>query len=335
MTPLTVYDSHCHLGVDCDFETIEKLAQKLEELPPVQHQFHIMTTYYGDIDLLEHLLTVLQDPSVVVPYYGVHPWYSHLYSVENVDVSTDGDSEIEVKRRHYSKIMYPTPTVEFLQVLPLPINIHEQLDRYRNMISKFNTKLNTKFGIGEIGLDKLFRVPNNGFYGNKKVSNDTDTKLSPYRVSIDHQMDIFKVQLQFAHELNKQVSIHCVKAHGALYDIVPQYPDISAVILHSFSGSIDQARLWINKFHGNLYFSFSNWINGTDTKAGFLSSVVSQLKDEQILIETDLLVDHLMLKDPHGYWEHLLQIRSKVSKVKNWDQAHSNILTHNMARSIA
>jgi len=331
MTPATVYDSHCHIGVDCDFEMIEKLAQKLQQLPPVKHQFHIMTTYYGDVDLLEHLLSVLGDVSVVVPYYGVHPWYSHLYSVEDVMAGADGKSEMEIKRHHYSKIMSPAPTVEFLRVLPVPINIHKQLDRYRDLISRFNPK----FGIGEIGLDKLFRVPNNGFYGNKEVSNDTTTKLSPYRVSIDHQMDIFKVQLQFAHELNKQVSIHCVKAHGALYETVPQYPGISAVILHSFSGSIDQARLWINKFQGRLYFSFSNWINGTDAKAGFLASVVSQLKDEQILIETDLLVDQLMLTDPLAYWEHLLQIWSKVARAKNWDQAHSDILTHNMTRSIA
>ncbi|KAK6459756.1 uncharacterized protein RJT20DRAFT_125121 [Scheffersomyces xylosifermentans] len=329
-------DSHCHLGVECSPATIASLAHMINNGLALGQDnfFHIMTTYHLDLELLDRLLDSLEEPSVV-PYYGVHPWYSHIFSTVKYDCHSR--SEEEIKRKHYGGVLTPAPPKELLDVLPLPIYIDDHLARIMELITKHSR---FQYGIGEIGLDKLFRIPTNGYFGNKLVANDGDTKLSNCKVTMAHQAVIFEKQLDLANRLQKQVSVHCVKAHGLLYEIVHKYPQLSAIILHSYSGSVDQANRWIREHKAEgpkLYFSFSNWINGTENKREVLDSIVHSLEEDQILIETDVSVDQYVTKgNKEEYFDHLRGIFEIISKLKAWDKdTMRGIIRENMFRSIS
>ncbi|WEJ93873.1 Cut9-interacting protein scn1 [Yamadazyma tenuis] len=173
-------------------------------------------------------------------------------------------------------------------------------------------------GIGEIGLDKMFRIPSNGYYGNQD-SNNSEVKLSACRVKIDHQVAILRVMLQLANDLQRPVSLHCVKAHGPLFDIVREYHQIPQVILHSFSGSVDQGRRWVAEYRKrdqDLGFSFSHYINGVEDKRSQLNELVGYLDDSQILIETDISIDKHLERD---YTDHLFGIAETIRVSRGWD----------------
>lgn len=296
-------DSHCHIGIECNSDDIIRLAEKISEISTKLRFFHIMTTFYKDVELLDLLLDTLPSKSVIVPYYGVHPWYSHLYTFENYENMLDFD----IKLNHYNQVLQPHPSNELLDILPIPMNIYKQLELYEKLIEKHDIA----YGIGEIGLDKLFKIPKTGFFGNKLIDAQG---LTQFKTSLSHQQSIFQCQLQFANDLQKHVSLHCVKTHGKLYEIMINYPKIPKLILHSFSGSIEQARLWCKNYQSRVMFSFSNYINGQ--KMEDLIKFINHLSNDQILVETDYPVDQYLLKTPDIYWSDLFEIWSKIYKIK-------------------
>ena len=142
----------------------------------------------------------------------------------------------------------------------------------------------------------------------------------------------------------RPVSLHCVKAHGSLYEKVAGDKDlngISSIILHSYSGSLDQARLWIRhyaKCNQLLYFSLSNWINGSDNKRDSLENLVTILNDDQILLETDVGIDKYLLTSDtrEEYFNHIREIFSKICSIKHWDEGLGREIIHrNWTRSVA
>lgn len=315
-TFLNLSDSHCHFNPECTASDTEKFAERLNEqskqIP--DNYFHLMTTQHLDLKFMDTLLTRLENPRVLVPYFGVHPWFSHLFYIEGTPT----------KEEHYKKVLKPEPSNELLATLPDPISLHKHKDRFLEIINKHNFEI---YGIGEIGLDKLFRVPNNGYCGNLNFPLSTENKLSACRVDINHQLDVFKFQLTLAEQLKKQVSLHCVKAHGLLFDQVKKFSNIT-VILHSYTGSIEQAQVWIKSLPQNrLYFSFSNWINGEKIEA--LKALVTALRPTQILIESDIDVDRSFIEQRQTkHFDHLDGIYKKIHEHIFIDslQIHNNML---------
>ncbi len=78
--------------------------------------------------------------------------------------------------------------------------------------------------IGEAGLDKL--------------KGDT----------LQHQMELFRLQLSIADRLHKPVIIHCVKAMQEILAQKDDYKEIPEWIIHGFRGKATQARQWLE--HG-------------------------------------------------------------------------------------
>ncbi|EGW31841.1 uncharacterized protein SPAPADRAFT_67855, partial [Spathaspora passalidarum NRRL Y-27907] len=314
-----ISDSHCHLNPECTPEDVDKLAEILnhdsEQFP--KHFFHIMTTNHIDLNLLDKLLDQLDCPGIVVPYFGIHPWFCHLFYIDK----SEGD---DFKSRHYSSVMLPPPSEALLEMLPDPISITQHISKIREIIAK---RPELVYGIGEIGVDKLFRIPSNGFYGNLKYPCDQSAPLAPNRVILSHQVKIFSEFLKLANELKKQVSLHCVKGHGVLYDEVAKHKDIPVVILHSYTGSLDTVKMWIKKCKSRVFFSFSNYINGE--KYEMLTKIVQLLEPTHILTETDMPIDKFFNSDnSQGYYMHLQGILQKLSDLKsvNPQQIHENVL---------
>jgi len=114
-------------------------------------------------------------------------------------------------------------------------------------------------GIGEVGLD---------YYWDE----------SPR----DVQQDVFRRQIEVAHELKMPVDIHTRDAFEDCYKILKESNLEYGAILHSFNGSAE----WLNKFLDlNVYFSYSGVVSFTKAKEVHGSAKNAPL--DRILVETD------------------------------------------------
>lgn len=85
-------------------------------------------------------------------------------------------------------------------------------------------KAQPKALVGEIGLDKAVRTPETG------------------ETEWESQLAVFKAQMRLAGVLGRPVSVHCVRAHGALYEVLKDCVAAPpTVALHSYTGSPDMA----------------------------------------------------------------------------------------------
>ncbi|CAI5758307.1 unnamed protein product [Candida verbasci] len=310
-------DSHCHFHPELTRHELDKFIDILNNGHTFKEKsLHLMTTQHIDLQYIDILLTNLMDAKfIIVPYFGIHPWFSHLFTLHHID-----------KQDHYRNVLKPQPNKELLEKLPEPILLDDHVAKIKQIIAKHELDV---FGFGEIGLDKLFKIPNNGYLGNLNYLNDlndgSSKLLSSSKVIISHQIEVMNKFLTLATEFNKPVSLHCVKAHGPLYDNVIKYKDLT-VLLHSYTGSIDQAKIWI-KNKSNLYFSLSNWINGE--KEELLKQLLEIVKPSQIVTESDIYIDKLFIQGKNQeYFNHLQGIFDKLNSYINIDvdQLHKNML---------
>lgn len=302
---MNVFDSHCHLSCH-PIGDPKELISVLHDCDYSTHSFNIMSTNAYDLPYLEKLVEE-DSKDVIVPYLGIHPWYSHLFSLENSS-----------KEDHYSNVLSDV-TPELIQTLPEPISLQEHLDRLYKLGNKYKS-IGKAFGIGEVGLDKLFRIPSSGYYGSPHLENISLTKS---KVRMEHQLEIFRAQMELANELQVPVSLHCVKAHGALYDALSsKYLSCPHIILHSYSGSLDQAKRWVKDFkeqNRKLMFSLSQFVNGKVEKSADLQALVLLLEDHQILLESDFPIDQYFLKErTDEYTEAMKEMQSEICRLKGW-----------------
>ena len=116
-----------------------------------------------------------------------------------------------------------------------------------------------KASIGECGLDQWVSTP-----------------------SLEIQRPIFTGQLRLGREMSRPVTIHCLKAWGALFDAFQETPPPRRFLMHSFGGSIEIARRLIPL---GAYFSFSGYF--LHSRKSAVLEVFRQLPRDRILLETD------------------------------------------------
>lgn len=368
---VVLYDAHCHLSAASfkafDNETLSSLIvakirrnTKDNEEPSAVYQCALMSTNQFDapnvLSLSESCASKYLEASLsmsantrlqIIPCLGIHPWYSHMFYT---------DESAPDKKLHYNMVLesvskkYSDATDELLESLPDPVSLDEfcqYVDQEVQRKLKSYSSLDVcPILIGEIGIDKLSRIPWAGFLGNEisvDLQNAEETgvetgfpELSPFKVSMKHQLVILKKQFDIATKNNIPVSIHCVKAHGVLYNFVVNYikesQGIPAICLHSYTGSKDQAYLWVNlkkklpnSIHERspkIYFSFSHILNNNSSntkKIDEADELISFLPDDTLLIETDLSIDKFYKKDGNLHYSSLLDITRKICKCKNWD----------------
>ncbi|KAK9454291.1 TatD family [Dipodascopsis uninucleata] len=334
---LGVYDAHCH---------------------PTDN-YHLMAKYLSFVKIrkLTIMATRLQDqekvsmaarefPDRIIPCFGYHPWFTHLLYAS--------DCAPNSKAEHYKKVLTPEPTEEFINLLPEPFSLNEFIAILSRNLASHPHAL-----VGEIGLDRSFRIPNDGWTTSfEETDNDQSgclsaedlgenieakrdhkgrSRLSRYRVSHLHQIHILEAQLRIAAEYNRSVSVHGVQAHGLLYETfqhlwkrdrpkskdsrVFDLPNNSLandglfpkrICLHSYSGSVDQTKLWLDerKVLSKVYFSFSMVINSR--YGDKFKQILKSIPDERILAESDYhRCDFTM--------QNLLQeVVIYICEVKNW-----------------
>lgn len=170
----------------------------------------------------------------IVPAFGWHPWFSHqLYDDTNNGSSTQEEPtellSAEQKAKHYSSVLSPAPDDKFIAALPEPTPLSRFLAETRRRVLSTapgtSTSTPTTAIIGEIGLDKAFRLP---WPWNETAHAERDAELtpggregrmlSPHHVRMPHQTAVLQAQLRLAGELGVAVSVHGVQAHGVLFE---------------------------------------------------------------------------------------------------------------------
>jgi Tat protein secretion system quality control protein TatD with DNase activity len=211
-----VFDAHCHPTDTMDLTS---------SIPQMKARtLTIMATRSQDQELVAQVANATER---VVPCFGWHPWFSHqLYDDTNEHFEiADADLQ-DFKVWHYQSVLQPKPVdIEFINALPQPRSLADFIAQTNSYLDHHPVGL-----VGEIGLDKSFRLPVPAAE-TQSLSIDVPTptpggregrKLSPYKVSIEHQKIIFKAQLRLAGTKNRPVSVHDVQAHGVILETMKE-----------------------------------------------------------------------------------------------------------------
>lgn len=224
-------------------------------------------------------------PHKVVPAFGVHPWWAHLHASSEggrvQDLLEGGNPE------EYGKI-------------------EEDLSHKGESIVGFNEWHSLLTGllvhhpsaiVGEIGLDRAAVI-----------------KGTKSRPRYNHQMALLRLQLNVAVQLQRPVSIHCVRSYGHLLELFfhlspEQCPP--RVMLHSYGGNVEEITKFL-KIRGTgprFYFGFSHVINSRTHEK--LLQRVRLVPDDRLLLESD----HVAIGEIDG---GLVEICQVVAEAKGW-----------------
>ncbi|KAJ5183292.1 hypothetical protein N7492_000908 [Penicillium capsulatum] len=218
---LGVYDAHCH-----PTDTMAAVAS----IPAMQATtLTIMATRGEDQDLVQQTADSLNSKNNgpndrIIPCFGWHPWFSHQI-LDDSTLSSPLSDELDTQK-HYVAVLTPSPAedLEFIHTLPMPKRLSSLVAETRQRLQSFPYAL-----VGEVGLDKSFRLPGpwqqqdlDSRDGQLTPGSREGRRLSPYKVKLEHQRAILKAQLQLAAEMQRAVSVHSVQAHGAVFDLLKE-----------------------------------------------------------------------------------------------------------------
>lgn len=220
---LGVHDAHCH-----PTDTMTSIAS----IPDMKAaSLTVMSTRGQDQDLVLQIAQSISPhnpdadtqgtPPKVLPCFGWHPWFAHQIYDDTKTNNTTTDPDL--KTTHYTQVLTPAPTSpQFIASLPDPKPLSQLLSETRTRLTSHPTSL-----IGEIGLDRSFRLPN-PWTAEEEAARDPHTTpgsregrtLSPHRVQMEHQKVVLEAQLRLAGELGRPVSVHSVQAHGLVVTLL-------------------------------------------------------------------------------------------------------------------
>ncbi|KAH3681658.1 hypothetical protein WICPIJ_007384 [Wickerhamomyces pijperi] len=295
LIPMVYIDAHCHISPTIepyqeDGVILQSLISKYnaaEYNPDVK--FLLMSSNHIDYKYVD---AISNECDNVIASFGLHPWYTHLYKLD------DSLDKIE----HYKSVFKVDSIDEkLLSVLPEPMSFKTHFENIKVLIQK-RLDNGEKACIGEIGLDKLFRIPTTGYFG---FSADEEAKLTNYKTNMDHQKFIFIEQVKLAASLELPISVHNVKAGGVLFEVLKKelslFPDLKLnVCLHSYTGSLDTLKLFFSTFNKNkqskvnIYCSLSQVINGGKP----IEDIIKAVPEDFILTETDI---SMPIKSDHRF----------------------------------
>ncbi|WZH48321.1 hypothetical protein QYS62_009495 [Fusarium acuminatum] len=272
----------------------------------------------------ERVLTVENLPAMKARSVAIMATRTQDQPLISSIVGSHGVKDVQAaKGRHYKAVLSPAPEdPAFWRDLPVPIALSTFIAETRARL------LNDPFAmIGEIGLDKPFRLPMQ--WTDPRPERDPARtpggrerrSLSQHRIQIPHQKAVFMAHLKLAGELGRAVSVHGVQVHGILYDALSEcwkghelrgrrsrdkerkekskaievenespkpYPP--RICLHSFSGKSDAVRQYLKpSIPAKIFFSFSKSNNlSTEGAREKAEDAVKAVPDNRVLVESDL-----------------------------------------------
>ncbi len=97
------------------------------------------------------------------------------------------------------------------------------------------------------------------------------------------QTAVFTAQLALAAQRNLPVTVHCIQAWGALWEIVRTHPlPARGFLIHAYGGSLEMVRSFARR---GAYFSFSPYF--LHERKAAQRAVFAAIPDDRLLVETD------------------------------------------------
>ncbi|KAH8656150.1 cut9 interacting protein-like protein Scn1 [Tricladium varicosporioides] len=223
---LGVYDAHCHpTDTMPNVTNIPAMKSRVLTIMATRGQDQELVAEVANQYCVKSSDTSNLTEGCVVPCFGWHPWFTHQIYNDMEEIPSEPDSE-NFKIQHYISVLRPQPDqaidLEFLCGLPQPRSLKQFIKQTEAYLKKYPIAL-----VGEIGLDKSFRLPEGQPTKEAKSKDPHMTPgsregrgLSPFRVHIDHQKAVLMAQLKLAGEMNRAVSIHGVQVHGGLLEVL-------------------------------------------------------------------------------------------------------------------
>jgi len=180
------------------------------------------------------------------------------------------------------------------------------LDEKKLQMVKELARKNEVDAIGEIGLDK---------FSEKE------------KASFEKQREFLKKQLELAVEHKLPVILHIRRAMNELFEYENLLKQLTAVIFHSYSGSLNESQHILKK-GVNAYFSFGTTLGNGHKKA---IEVVKELPLQNLLTETDAPYQPFKGKERTAA-QDIEEILREVARIKgiNVDllevEIHNNLL---------
>ena len=198
-----ITDVHCH-------PTDAPSGVPTESMERLQISICAMSTMQFDQEKVKALAS--KYPDRVTPAFGYHPWFSHWISTE---ASLVGDQSLSNKERHYKNLFLPPRSdpalmqelMKLLPHLPEPVLLASILDTLKDNLSRFPNAM-----VGEVGLDRVFRVPVD-YSASPRV-------LTPFHIPLEHQIEILEAQISMALEMGRNVSLHSVRSQLATVEVL-------------------------------------------------------------------------------------------------------------------
>jgi len=227
---LGVFDAHCHpTDTVPSIDKISAMKSRALIIMATRRQDQIIVADFADrLGISSDSLPMLNSAKFgktqgrLVPCFGWHPWFSH----QIYDDTSRAQTHSVHKTEHYVKVITPSPRDDhgFITSLPDPQPLSKLIDQTRSYLERYTFAM-----IGEIGLDRAFRIPglemaDNGYERDPALTpgGREGRRLSPYRVDMDHQKRILKAQLDLAGEMQRAVSVHSVAAHGVVFETLQE-----------------------------------------------------------------------------------------------------------------
>jgi TatD DNase family protein len=230
--------------------------------------------------------------------------HTHLYSTE---FDTDRTEVVENAIKAGVKTLL-LPNIDVASIEPMyslcaefPQNCFPMMglhpgyvnENWENDLAQIKQALFEKknYAVGEIGMD---------LYWDKTF--------------IEEQKKAFRIQIEWAKELNLPIVIHAREAFDEIFEILDELNDATLTgVFHCFTGTLEQAHKI--QSYGGFYLG----IGGVLTyKKSELPTVLAEIPLEQLVLETDA---PYLPPTPHrgkrNESQFLLHVAEKVAEVKN------------------
>lgn len=173
-----------------------------------------------------------------------------------------------------------------------PWYVHEVLKNCQGWEGELSRMLHLvpSAGVGETGLDKSPR----------------------WKGNIEEQEIMFKFHIKIAVEMNRPLSVHCVKSYGRVYEHIKHVQGAVPIVLHGWMGSKDMVTLFASI--PRVYFSINSSIIKLDPLKGI--GMLRAIPLDRLMVESDC-PDGVPREDNVNLWIRALDSETEAGKVQN------------------
>ncbi|GAA5868355.1 hypothetical protein JCM3774_003265 [Rhodotorula dairenensis] len=268
-----LHDAHCHPSDDNNVTPEVLRRVQTGHLCTMSSSLYNQATTEGVYEARRESVT---------PFFGLHPWFCHAIAFEPPD-------KLPTKEVHYTALFpslddpaRPHPSLaRVLASFPDPVSIDTFVAELSDRLER-----NPQSQVGEIGLDKAFRIPNPP----EVAADKRNPKHTDLATPIAHQLRVVEAQVDVAIKFGRNVSLHSVRTPQETVDMLRRFKEDKGegwstlhVCLHSFGGSAESAKQ-IQKAHPNAFFSFATIISGRSPQ---FHTLLRAIEPHRLLIESD------------------------------------------------